>query len=70
MRYYVTARTAADKQTLLQQLDCVLDPEPGSLCNILISCDDVTAIRGDPRVAAVEPYPDDWPGYEIRLFHQ
>jgi len=68
MRYYVTARSAEDKQSLLASLTNVIDREPMSLCNILIRDVDVDILKKDPRVLDIQPHPDDWPGFSYKLF--
>ena len=68
MRYYVTARSAEDKQSLLGSLTGVIDTEPMSQCNILISDVDIDILKKDPRVLDIQPHPDDWPGLKYKLF--
>jgi len=50
MRYYVTARSVEDKQSLLGTLRDVIDTEPGSRRNILVGDTDIKALAQDPRV--------------------
>lgn len=71
MRYYVTAITAESKLELLDELaNVVLDAEPGSLRNILITCtrEAATVLEQNSKVQAVELHPDDVPGLEVRVF--
>ena len=68
MRYYVTARSVEDKQSLLSSLSRVIDTEPGSRRNILVSDRDIESLFRDPRVQDIQPHPEDWPGFEYRLF--
>jgi len=68
MRYYVTARSVEDKQSLLSSLGSVIDTEPGSRRNILVSDRDIESLFRDPRVQDIQPHPEDWPGFEYRLF--
>lgn len=68
MRYYITARSAEDKQSLLKSLDHVIDQEPGSRRNILVENIDPNDLSADPRVQDIQPHPDDWPGLKIKLF--
>lgn len=69
MRYYVIANSPEDKQSLLLSLaGLVIDSEPGSLRNILISDINPEDLQQDPRVRNIHPHPDDWPGLEIKLF--
>jgi hypothetical protein len=68
MRYYVTARSAEDKKSLLETITDIIDLEPGSRLNILVGDIDVEILRNDPRVKAIQPHPEDWPGFEYRLF--
>jgi hypothetical protein len=68
MRYYVTARSAEDKQSLLCSLTNVIDTEPGSRRNILVSDTGIETLHQDPRVKNIQPHPEDWPGFEYRLF--
>jgi len=68
MRYYVTARSAEDKQSLLGSLTAVIDTEPMSLRNILVDADAIEKLTNDPRVQDIQPHPEDWPGFEYRLF--
>jgi hypothetical protein len=68
MRYYVTARSVEDKQSLLSSLSSVIDTEPGSRRNILVSDRDIESLSRDPRVQDIQPHPEDWPGFEYRLF--
>lgn len=68
MRYYVTARSPEDKQSLLLSLSGILDSEPGSRRNILVEDIDAAQLLKDPRVQDVQPHPGDWPGLEIKLF--
>ena len=68
MRYYVTARSVEDKQSLLSSLSSVIDTEPGSRRNILVSDRDLESLFRDPRVQDIQPHPEDWPGFEYRLF--
>lgn len=68
MRYYVTANSPGDKRSLLATLTNVIDDEPGSHRNILIDEVDLDQLKNDPRVKNVQPHPDDWPGYELKLF--
>jgi hypothetical protein len=68
MRYYVTARSVEDKQSLLSSLSSVIDTEPGSRRNILVSDRDIESLFRDPRVQDIQPHPEDWPGFEYRLF--
>ena len=67
MRYYVTARSPEDKQELLMILPNIIDTEPGSLTNILVSTADVDQLLKDPRVADVQPHSSDWPGLIIEI---
>jgi hypothetical protein len=68
MRYYVTARSAEDKQSLLGSLTGVIDTEPMSLRNILVDADAIEKLANDPRIQDIQPHPEDWPGFEYRLF--
>ena len=68
MRYYVTARSVEDKQSLLGTLRDVIDTEPGSRRKILVGDTDIKALAQDPRVKNIQPHPEDWPGFEYRLF--
>lgn len=68
MRYYVTARSPEDKQSLLESLDNIIDHEPGSRRNILVENINTKDLLTDPRVQDVQPHPEDWPGLEIKLF--
>lgn len=69
MRYYVTANSRDDKISLLNTLTDILDPEPGSDYNILIKSEQFPEyLLSDARVRDVQPHPDDWPGYELKLF--
>jgi hypothetical protein len=68
MRYIVTARSAEDKQSLLNTLSDIIDPEPMSLSNIAVGPTDIDALQQDPRVQDIQPHPEDWPGFEYRLF--
>ena len=68
MRYYVTARSVEDKQSLLSSLSSVIDTEPGSRRNLLVSDRDIESLFRDPRVQDIQPHPEDWPGFEYRLF--
>lgn len=69
MRYYVTACSPEDKQSLLLSLaGLVVDSEPGSLRNILMAGINPEDLQHDPRVSSIHLHPDDWPGLEIKLF--
>ena len=68
MRYYVTARSAEDKQSLLASLANIIDTEPMSLRNILVNDAGIEKLTNDPRVKDIQPHPEDWPGFEYRLF--
>jgi hypothetical protein len=68
MRYYVTARSAEDKQSLLASLTNIIDKEPLSLRNILVSDAGIEKLANDSRVKDIQPHPEDWPGFEYRLF--
>jgi len=57
-----------DKQSLLGTLRDVIDTEPGSRRNILVGDTDIKALAQDPRVKNIQPHPEDWPGFEYRLF--
>lgn len=68
MRYYVTAHSPADKQSLLGTLTDILDAEPGSKRNILVGEQNIQTLINDPRVKSIQPCSSDWPGFEYRLF--
>ena len=67
MRYYVTARSPEHKQELLMILPNIIDTEPGSLRNILVSRADVDQLLTDPRILDVQPHPSDWPGLTVEI---
>lgn len=68
MRYIVTARSAEDKQSLLATIDDVVDAEPMSLRNIAVGSANIHTLQQDSRVQDIQPHPEDWPGFEYRLF--
>lgn len=68
MRYYVTANSWEDKQSLLTTLTGIIDSEPGSKRNILVTAEAIKDLDNDARVSSIQPYSMDWPGFEYRLF--
>jgi hypothetical protein len=67
MRYFLTAHSAEDKQSLLSILTNVIDSEPGSRRKILVSDFDISTLASDPRVKNIQPHPEDRPGFGYEL---